>query len=169
MSGPVARNSVGAYPMTAAAAAATASPVTIVPDVSTGSIISVSTPAPALPTPPPPPTPPRIAAPTAVSAPLPPQILGLVDTLKRKAAQLRDQHAAISEQATPIIAEKKKIEAEAVALEQRRRANEQQFAGLGVEKQRLNQYLQQAQQALDTLSQTENMWQDAAEIVRGLQ
>ena len=50
---------------------------------------------------------PRIAAPTAVSAPLPTQILGLVDKLKMKAAQLRDQHAAINEQARPIIAEKK--------------------------------------------------------------
>ena len=100
---------------------------------------------------------------------MPPQIRVLVDKLQLKAAQLRDQHAAINELARPLILEKKKIEAEAVALDQRRRANEQQFGHLGVEKQRLTQQLQQAQTALESLHATDKMFQDAAEIVRGLQ
>ena len=98
-----------------------------------------------------------------------PQMKILVDQLQMKAAQLRDQHAAINELARPFVLEKKKIEAEAAALDQRRRANEQHFNHLGVQKQHLTQQLQQAQKALESLHATDKLYQDVAEIVRGLE
>jgi len=178
-SGHVGRNVVEAYPMTGTAAAATASPAITVPDamragiptipgdtrIAAGNFISVDSPTQALPTPSPSSSPPRAVAPTAVSTPTPAVIRTLVDTLTQKISELLVQQTAISDEVAHLLAEKKRIEADAVALEQRRRAVAQSL----LEQQQVNEALEKTQQALHTISKTEKMWQDAAEIALGLQ
>jgi len=139
--------------------------------IAAGNIISVDSTT-SLPTPSSPPvraTLPRVVAPTTVSAPLQTDIQALVATLTQHVTELLLQQAVSSDQVAPILAEKKRIEADADVLEQRQHAVAQSLARLDLEHQRVNEALENAEQALYTFTQIANMWQGAAEIALGLQ
>jgi hypothetical protein len=139
--------------------------------IAAGNIISVDSTT-SLPTPSSPPvraTLPRVVAPTTVSAPVQADIQALVATLTQHVTELLLQQAVSSDQVAPILAEKKRIEADADVLEQRQHAVAQSLARLDLEHQRVNEALENAEQALYTFTQIANMWQGAAEIALGLQ
>ena len=116
----------------------------------------------------PPPPLPTVAAPQAASAHLPSEIQAIVDSLKEKIGVLVAQHAAIREQAAPIVAEKRQIELEVVALEQRRRAVHKIVADFGLQQQKVVEDLKKAQQALADMTAAETMWSGAAAIALAL-
>ena len=120
---------------------------------------------------------PTVAALQAASAPLLTERQAIVINLKQKIIWLTAQYAAMKEQAALIVAEKRKINIEFVALEQRRLAVEekvaafglqQQNAAFGFQQQKMIEDLKKVKQALDTMAEAEHMWSRAAEIALAL-